>query len=47
VLRAKVSEPPGVRGKNAELFSLRQLGTVREDELPMLRNDTRWNRAFE
>jgi hypothetical protein len=37
VLRAKIGKPPGIRGKNGELLSLRELGTVREDELPVLR----------
>src|SRR5256885_14338675 len=47
VLRAEVGKPPGVRGENAEIFSLRQLRTVGEDELSMLRKDTRRNRSFE
>jgi len=41
MLRCEVGKPPVVRGKNAELLSLRQFRTVREDELPVLRKDTR------
>ena len=37
MLGSKVCQPPGFRRDDAELFALREVGTIRQDELDMLR----------